>query len=265
MELNLRGGWALIKATWARWVEQRSFFFLLAFGWMIPPLIYLFVWTAAAGQGTIGGLNRSQFVGYYLVLILVNQFTYPTSNWTVGDLIRYGWMSRVLLRPMPFLYDAVGSDIAGKVVFMLFDIPVVMVLALFLRPEIDAGPGQILAFLPALLLAVVLRFFWGYWLALLAFWTARANGLLMLQDALIFLLAGQVAPVALLPGALQAAAQILPFRYMVSFPVEILTGQLTQAQLTAGFAVQTVWVIVALILTVVIWKTGIRRFSAVGG
>jgi ABC-2 type transport system permease protein len=52
---------------------------------------------------------------------------------------------------------------------------------------------------------------------------------------------------------------------MVSFPVEILTGQLTQAQLTAGFAVQTVWVVVALVLTVVVWKTGIRRFSAVGG
>jgi hypothetical protein len=55
MELNLRGGWALIKGTWARWLQQRSFFFLLAFGWMIPPLIYLFVWSTAAGDGTVAG------------------------------------------------------------------------------------------------------------------------------------------------------------------------------------------------------------------
>ena len=34
------------------------------------------------------------------------------------------------------------------------------------------------AFLPALVLAWALRFFWGYWLALLAFWATRADALL---------------------------------------------------------------------------------------
>ena len=47
--MNHRGGLALIKATWASWLQHRSFFFILAFGWMIPPLIYLLVWSTAAG------------------------------------------------------------------------------------------------------------------------------------------------------------------------------------------------------------------------
>ena len=47
--LNHRGGWALVKATWTSWLQYRSFFFVLAFGWMIPPLISLFIWSAAAG------------------------------------------------------------------------------------------------------------------------------------------------------------------------------------------------------------------------
>jgi ABC-2 type transport system permease protein len=50
--MNARGGLALIKATWTSWVQYRSFFFVLAFGWMIPPLIYLLVWSTAAGGQT---------------------------------------------------------------------------------------------------------------------------------------------------------------------------------------------------------------------
>ena len=47
---------------------------------------------------------------------------------------------------------------------------------------------------------------------MLAFWATRADALLAVQDALIFLLAGQVAPIQLLPGGLRNAAVALPFR-----------------------------------------------------
>jgi len=262
---NLRGGFALVKATWASWVQYRSFFFILAFGWMIQPLIYLLVWTTAAGGKTIGGITRGEFVAYYLVLILVNQITYAQTNWTVGDLVRYGQMNRLLIRPISPFYDTLSSEVAGKVVYMIFDLPIVLGLALILRPEMHTTWQAWLGFIPALLLAWALRFFWGYWLALLAFWTTRADALLTLQDSLVFLLAGQVAPVVLLPGLLRTAAEILPFRYMVGFPVEVLTGQVPHAGIVTGLTVQVGWLALALALTALLWRLGLRRYSAVGG
>jgi len=98
--MNHRGGIALIRSTWLSWMQYRSFFFILAFGWMIPPLVAMFVWIAAAGEGDVAGIQRSVFIAYYLVLILVNQLTYSQTNWTVGDIIREVTLNHWLIRPL---------------------------------------------------------------------------------------------------------------------------------------------------------------------
>jgi len=263
--MNLQGGISLIKNTWLSWMQHRGFFFLLAFGWMIPPLIYMFVWSTATGGETIGGMTQGEFAAYYLILVVVNQLTYAQTNWTVGDEIRYGNLSTWLLRPMAPIFNVLSTELAGKVVYMTFTIPAALLLALLLKPEFTLTWQNGVLFVPGLIFAWALRFFWGYWLALLAFWAARADGLLALQDSLIFLLGGQVAPTRLLPPLIQMLSTILPFRYMAAFPVEVLTGQLTQFEIVTGFIFQVSWMLVAIGLYALMWRNGLRRYSAVGG
>jgi ABC-2 type transport system permease protein len=198
-------------------------------------------------------------------LIIVNQLTYAQTNWTVGDLIRMGTMNIHLLRPISPIYDALASELAGKVVYLSLILPLTGILGLVLKPELAFRWINFLFFMVALGLAWGLRFLWGYWIALLAFWASRASALLAIQDSFIFLFAGQVAPVVLLPGIMLEVALYLPFRYMIGFPVEILIGSLTETQIKFGFAIQIGWLMITWIIFLVIWRSGVKRFTAVGG
>ncbi len=263
--MNLRGGWALVRKSLFRYTAGRGFFWTLAFGWMMGPLVYLFVWATAAGQGATGGFARDDFIVYYLCLIVVNQFTYPVSNWTVGDVIRIGWFSTWLLHPLPAIYEAIATDAAVKIVCVPFTLAVAAILGLVLHPSFALSWPVVAAFVMALLLAQALRFLLAYVLALTTLWSNRSDALLRLNDTFLFLLAGQVAPTALLPGMLQQVAGVLPYRYMMGFPIELLMGRLSRGEMLSGFAWQLGWLAVAALLHQVVWRQGLRHYAAVGG
>jgi ABC-2 type transport system permease protein len=83
-------------------------------------------------------------------------------------------------------------------------------------------------------------------------------------DRMTFLLAGQIAPLALLPGPLQALAYLLPFGYMLGVPADLLRGGPDPATALALMAGQAVWVAAAWAAYRAVWRAGLRQFSAVG-
>jgi len=58
---------------------------------------------------------------------------------------------------------------------------------------------------------------------------------------------------------------VLPFRYMLAFPTELLVGMLSRPRALADLAIQ--WALVAALLVAarVAWRLGVRRFAAYGG
>ncbi len=263
--LNLRGGWTLVRKNLFSFTASRGFFWTLAVGWMMAPLLYLLVWLAAAGEGGVKGFTQGDFTAYYLMLMVLNQLTYPVSHWTVGDNIFAGTFSQWLLRPLPPVYEAIAGDLATKLVC----VPFVTVFAIGLGFGFGHGfpivPARIPLFLLTLVLAQALRFLLGYALALLALFGGRIQSVLDVHNTLLFLFAGQVVPTVLLPEVLQNIAFLLPYRYMLGFPLEVLLGKVAGEEILWGLVAAGAWTVVAWGLHRVIWRLGIRRYASVGG
>jgi ABC-2 type transport system permease protein len=64
---------------------------------------------------------------------------------------------------------------------------------------------------------------------------------------------------------LRQATSALPFRYMLSFPVEVLLGQLSRVRALEQLGVQAAFITLLLVCLSFVWRAGVRRFNAFGG
>ncbi len=102
--------------------------------------------------------------------------------------------------------------------------------------------------------------------ALLGFWLEDVTTLnLVVNGGIWALLGGMIVPVATFPENIRKAAELLPYRYMLSFPIEIVSGRLPAAEIWQGFATVFVWIIFFALLMRLIWNLGLKTYSAYGG
>jgi ABC-2 type transport system permease protein len=257
---------AFLRVAIAVELQYRASSVIWLLGVIVEPVIYLAIWSAvaAAQGGSIGGFGPHDFAAYYLVLTLVNQITGGWHMWEFQFRVQQGQFSFLLLRPVHPIHGDLAENLAHKAVMQVVLLPVVGLLALVFTPRIPYDPWALALFLPALALAFALRFVVEWTLALACFWTTRIMAVNQTYFAVLFFLSGRVAPIALLPQGVQWAADVLPFRWMVSFPVELALGRLSPAEIATGLAAQTLWLGLASLGLAALWPRALRRFSAVG-
>lgn len=246
---------AYTRSSFLVWLAWRSFGFTLTANQAVPPLIGLAVWTAAA--------PGAEMASYYVVLLFVRLMTVSYENHTFSERIYSGDLADDLLRPHPVVLQPLGENVAIRIWHVIIALPLLL-LVTWLAPVRVAWSDLALAF-PALVLAAVIRFLYTYTLALSAFWTERAHSVVGMGSTLLFLLGGEAAPVAVLPGGVRAWAEALPFRAMMGFPAELAVGRLPAGAVAVGFMWQLVWLVVFGLLARAVWQAGVRRYTVVGG
>jgi len=257
---------ALFVAAFQNAVQYRAQMLLWLLGNVIRPIIFLAAWVAVAQArgGDVGGFSAGDFAAYYVCLSLVSQLTQAWDCWEFEQDIRLGRLSPKLLRPFHPIHYAVVDNLIWKVFTLTAILPILALIAWSFQAHFTTTPWQVALFVPSVALGAALKFTFGWVLACLAFWTTRALSITSLLERAEFLFAGQIAPLALLPGLLQTLAYVLPFGYMLGVPANILRGGTSLPTALALLAGQAVWLGLSLVAFQVVWRVGVRQYSAVG-
>jgi ABC-2 type transport system permease protein len=257
---------ALLIAQFQSMMQYRLQMFLYVFFSFIRPIIFLAAWTAVAASqgGRIGSFDEPAFAAYFVTLTLVTHATMAWNSFEFEYQVRQGQLSPLLLRPLHPIHYAIATNIVWKFFTSIAVAFVAVFLAVTFHARFDTQPWHIALGIPSVLLGGALYFTMDYSLATVAFWTTRVHAATTLYQRIAFIFVGQIAPLSLLPGPLQTVAYILPFGYMLGVPADILRGGPSFDQAVMLVAGQIVWLLIAVVLFRVVWRAGLRLYSAVG-
>lgn len=257
----LRIARALLSSQYATMLEYRAEIALWALSGVLP-LIMLGVWQGS-GSASAAGLSPRALSHYFVAAFVVRQFTVVWLIHVFEEDVVQGKLSPQLLQPLHPLWRyaaAHGAEQATRVPFVALMLVAVALVdrSLLWLPSLP----QLLLGLLAILAAFVLRFLLQTIVTMLCFWSERAAALDRLLLIPYLFLSGLVAPLQTYPAAIRQLAEWTPFPLMVAFPAQLLAGE--PVDLTAGFGAMTLWCAVLLPISLLLWRAGVRRYSAMG-
>jgi ABC-2 type transport system permease protein len=257
-------------SVWTAYMLAYRFEILL---WMVAtmlPLIMMGVWIEAGASGLFPDITAASVARYFLSVFVIRQVTVVWVAYEFEHHVVSGKLSALLLHPIDPAWRFVAMHLGEQVTRLPFFAGVVA-LALLLYPsalrEADGSwwvpsAWQVLGFVVFVYTAFAVRFLLQYTVSMLSFWVERVGGFEQLTYLPYLFLSGMLFPLEVLPPELANALLWTPFPYLVWFPAKLLVDgevDIVRAVWTLGG-----WLIVLGVLNRVVWRRGLRHYSAMG-
>jgi ABC-2 type transport system permease protein len=255
----------MLRIGFAESVAYRAEFLV----WLLStnmPLVMLALWSAVARDGPVGRFGQAEFTAYFLAALVVRLLTGAWVIWEVNYEIRQGTLAYRLLRPIHPLVAYACENVAAMPLRIVLSLPIAVALLVTVGADHLTHDPLLLALFPLTVFgAWAITFLAMAIVGALAFWVESATSIFELWLGLFGVFSGYLIPLELLPAWVQVLSRMLPFRYMLAFPAELLTGMLPRPAALRDLAIQWLFVGVLLGGARLAWRLGLRRFAAFGG
>jgi ABC-2 type transport system permease protein len=266
---SLRLHWQLFNFGVQNNIIYRWNFLIRVLVSFVPLLGSVYLWNAVfAGKQAFAGYTFSSMVAYFITLILVDTLTMANEDdFQIAEDIREGRINTLLLKPLDYRLYRFHLYGAARLVHATFALAPLGIAMIWLHGYFTGLPW--LQNLPLALLATIgaafIQFFFCFTLAMIAFWILDIGSVTFIIFSVEFLLGGHIFPIDAMPPWLQEVCLRLPFAYETFFPAALVVGHIHGAAIVAGFAWQWAWVGFFYVLSGILWKRGLRKYTAVGG
>ena len=238
--------------------------------WMLStvasPVISLLIWRTALESGANLPVDAEYLTTYFVLLGVVSMLT---SSWISGFLaqeIREGTLSRWIVRPGSTHLNGIANNLSEKIVKSVVLAPLIAVIWWVFRDAVvvPSDPLRWSLFTLSVVGGAAMIYAMHVMTGALAFWFDDVTGIDRARDMIASVLSGAIVPLVLMPDWARGFVDLQPFRYTLSFPIELVIGDLTRAELVTGMLLQLAYPVLFVAGAMALWRRGMREYAAVG-
>jgi ABC-2 type transport system permease protein len=264
---------AIFRVSLAERMTYRGDFLLATIFRFLPMVTTILLWQAIYdGSGgrdrELAGFRYNEMIAYLLLTHISRMFSsMPGLAAGIAREVREGTLKRYLLQPIDMIGYLLSYRVAHKIAYIVTSSLPYALLFFILRDAFDRlpGPATLGAYAASLILGFVVGFFFETCVGMVGFWFLEVTSLLYIVMTLNFFISGQMMPLNLLPEPWFRLLRILPFQYMAYFPAAVFLGKVTGDELWLGLLGALLWAAFFIVLARVLFRMGLRRYSAFGG
>jgi ABC-2 type transport system permease protein len=251
-------------------MEYRTDFFIRIFSGVFPMIIQYYLWTSifkSSNRETIFNYTYSQLIAYSILAILTSKLVAAGFENDVSKDIKEGGLSKFIVQPISYFSYRICCFLGGKCVQMVvvISISAIVIGIMHIYMDFPIHPSQIIVFLLVLPLSLALNFIIFYCISAIAFWITEAWGIFGTVTLLGGIASGTLFPLDIFSEKLQFIFSLLPFQYVIYFPVNILSGRMADHSIWFGVGIECLWLIILFAFSKLVWKIGMKKYIAVGG
>lgn len=259
--------WQIFKITLEEYFVYRLNFLLWRFRSVVQLLVLYFLWQAAIPQGTtIFGYDQAKILTYILGTSIIRSFVLSARSVDVASEIATGDLANFLLKPVSYFRYWFTKDAADKILNLLFSVGEISLIVILLKPPLlkTSPPFLLLTFL-AITMGILLYFYLSFLISMLAFWTPESywSPRFLFMIVLEFF-AGGLFPLDILPKGFFHGLNLLPFPYLLFFPLNIYLGKVSLWGIFLGFLVGIFWTVVLARAVQLAFRAGVKNYAAWG-
>ncbi|HPM81074.1 MAG TPA: ABC-2 family transporter protein [Candidatus Anammoximicrobium sp.] len=268
--------WTILRIGVEERLVYRGDFALATLMRFLPIVTQIFLWWAVfdsiggvQAQANIVGYRFENVVAYYLLTMVSRAFSsMPGLASGIARQIRNGEIKKYLIQPMDMIGFLLLSRLAHKLAYYAVAmIPFAIVFFLCRGYFVDGWPdaSTLAAFVASLVLSFLLGFFLETSIGLIGFWWLEVSSLLFVYMLLSYFLSGHMFPLDMLPAPWHYLVDVMPLKYLAYFPSAVFLGKVTGPDMVRELSIAAGWVVFFIVLSRVMYRLGVKRYSGFGG